>query len=126
MSTINRQLADELIKGNGKSKQGTAGYCLVRYQNRMKYNIPNVDLYNPEAKMNCFDYAIFTNKAKYEEFLNSDNVGGVDILWASERCKKDEAKRELTEEQAELMEGVEDIIAEYEEGLALKYKGKER
>lgn len=126
MSTINRQLADELVKGNGKSKHGTAGYCLVKYQNRMKYDIPNVDTTDPDAKINCFDYAIFTDKEKFEEFVNSDTVGGVDILWASERCKKDEEKRELEEEKDELMEGVEDVIAEYEEDLALNRKGKER
>ena len=68
MSTINRELANELLKGNGKSKHGSAGYCLVRYQNRTKYDIPGVDLYDPDAKINCFDYAIFPNKRKYEEF----------------------------------------------------------
>jgi hypothetical protein len=101
MSTINRQLAEELIKGDGKSKHGTAGYVLVRYQNRTKYDIPGIDLYNPDAENNVFDYAIFSSKQKYEEFLQADTVGGIDILWGSARFKKDEEKRqeeELSEE----------------------------
>jgi len=115
MSTINRELANELLKGNGKSKHGSAGYCLVRYQNRTKYDIPGVDLYDPDAKINCFDYAIFPNKRKYEEFMESDMVGGVDILWSSERFKKDEMKREQDAERDELMEGVSDIVLSYED-----------
>jgi hypothetical protein len=115
MATINRTLADELVKGNGKSKHGTAGYCLVRYENRTKYDISGVDFYNPDAEKNVFDYAIFTNKRKYEEFLNADTVGGVDILWGSERFKKDELKRVEDAEKEELLEGVSDILAEYSE-----------
>lgn len=80
MATINKSLAEELVKGNGKCKKGGAGYCLVRYQNRSKYNLPGVDLYDPEAKVNCFDYAIFANKRKFEIFQENDNVGGIDIL----------------------------------------------
>jgi hypothetical protein len=112
MATIDRALAEELIKGNGKCKHGTAGYVLVRYQNRTKYDIPRVDLYNPDAEINCFDYAVFSTRRKYEEFLGSDTVGGVDILWASERFKRDEIKREQEAEAEELMEGTEDIINE--------------
>jgi len=74
---------------------------LVRYQNRTKYDIPDVDFYNPDAKINCFDYAIFSSKRKYEQFLNSDTVGGVDILWGSEMFKKDEQKREEREQSEE-------------------------
>lgn len=101
MATINRALADELVKGNGKSKHGTAGYCLVRYQNRTKYDIPGIDLYNPDAEKNVFDYAIFSSRKKYEEFLSADTIGGVDILWGSERFKKDEIRRELDEYSGE-------------------------
>ena len=113
MSTINRELAEELVRGDGKSKHGTAGYCLVRYQNRTKYDIPGVDLYDPNAKVNCFDYAIFSSRRKYEEFTNSDTVGGVDILWGSKRFKKDEEERIRTEEGAELTEGIADLISEF-------------
>jgi len=101
MSTINRTLADKLVEGNGKCKEGSAGYVLVRYQNRTKYG-PNVNCIDPDAKINCFDYAIFANRRKYEEFMNADTVGGVDILWASERFKKDEKVWEEAEEAAEL------------------------
>jgi len=102
MSTINKSLAQELISGNGKSKKGTAGYCLVRYQNRTKYDLPGVDLYNPDAEVNCFDYAIFRSKKGYEKFLESDTVGGVDILWASKKCKEDQQTREMAEELADI------------------------
>ena len=115
MSTINRELADELLKGDGKSKHGTAGYCLVRYQNRTKYDIPGVDLYDPEAKVNCFDYAIFSNRRKYEEFMNSDTIGGVDVLWASNRFKKDEEARIRVEGEAELTEGLIGLASEFED-----------
>lgn len=110
MATINRELADELIKGEGKSEHGSAGYCLVRYQNRTKYDIPNVDLYNPDAEVNCFDYAIFPNKRKFDLFLESETVAGVDILWASEKCKRDEAARELEEDSDEGWEGFGEYI----------------
>jgi len=110
MATINRKLADELIKGEGKTKQGTAGYVLVRYQNRSKYEIPNVDFFDPDAKVNVFDYAIFKNKKAYESFLRADTVGGVDILWGSEQFKKDEVKRQQDELNLELMEEFTDYI----------------
>lgn len=115
MATINKSLAHELVKGNGKCKKGSAGYCLVRYQNRTKYDLPGVDLYDPEAKINCFDYAIFANKRKFEIFLESDTVGGIDILWGSEKFKQDEAERELAEQQAELMEGAVDFLNDLED-----------
>lgn len=110
MATINKSLAEELVKGNGRCKKGAVGYCLVRYQNRTKYDLPGVDYYNPEAKVNCFDYAIFADKRKFELFQESDMVGGIDILWGSEKFKQDEAKRELAEQQEELMEGAIDLL----------------
>ncbi|EKD52676.1 MAG: hypothetical protein ACD_61C00275G0005 [uncultured bacterium] len=115
MATINKSLAEELVRGNGKCKKGTAGYCLVRYQNRTKYNLPGVDLYDPEAKINCYDYAIFADKRKFEIFQESETVGGIDILWGSERFKQDEAKRELAEDKAELMEGTADFLNHLED-----------
>ena len=118
MATINRQLADKLIQGNGKSKEGSAGYVLVRYQNRTKYGIPGVDLYNPNAEVNCFDYAVFSSKRKYEEFLKSETIGGVDILWGSQNFLIDEKKRK----QEELWDEVKGFFPEDE----ILPKGAER
>ncbi len=101
MATISRELADRLLAGNGKTKEGSAGYVLVRYQNRNKYDVPGADLYDPDAKINVFDYAIFRSKRAYEQFMESDSVGGVDVLWASEKFKKDELKREEAELESE-------------------------
>lgn len=128
MSTINILLANELVRGNGKSKFGSAGYCLVRYQNRTKYDIPNIDLYNPDTELNVFDYAIFSNREKYEAFLESDTVGGVDVLWASEKFKKDEIERISIEEKKELLEDVADILNEYgfEDDMSRKPSARER
>lgn len=112
MSTINKSLAQELIKGNGKRKKGTAGYCLVRYQNRTKYDLPGVDLYNPDAEVNCFDYAIFSSRKKFEKFMESDTVGGVDVLWASNKCKEDEEIRVSTEELLEMADLVDETETE--------------
>ncbi len=117
MATINKSLAEELVKGNGKCKAGTAGYCLVRYQNRTKYDLPGVDLYDPEAKVNCFDYAIFPNKKKFDLFQDSETVGGIDILWGSEKFNQDETKRELAEQQAELMEGAGAILLSFDDEM---------
>lgn len=101
MATISRELADSLIAGNGKTKEGSAGYVLVRYQNRSKYDIPGIDLYDPDAKLNVFDYAIFRSKKAYETFMESESIGGVDVLWASDKFKRDELKREQAEIESE-------------------------
>lgn len=101
MATINKNLAQKLIAGNGKTKEGSAGYVLVRYQNRTKYDIPGADLYDPEAKINVFDYAVFKTEKAYLNFLESETVGGVDVLWASEKFKKDELRREEQEIESE-------------------------
>lgn len=110
MATIDRELAEKLVKGSGKCKEGSAGYVLVRYQNRTKYDIPGVDLHNPNAEVNCFDYAILSSKRKYEEFLESETVGGVDILWGSDKFQRDESKRE----QEELWSEATDFIVKDE------------
>ncbi|MCX6705346.1 MAG: hypothetical protein NT162_03360 [Candidatus Woesebacteria bacterium] len=115
MSTINRELADELLKEGGKSKHGSAGYCLVRYQNRTKYDIAGVDLYDPDAKINCFDYAIFSNKRKYQEFMESDTVGGIDILWGSAGFYKDEKERELTDVDSDITTEMAFLGQEFED-----------
>lgn len=115
MSTISKDLAEELVKRNGKSKSGSAGYCLVRYQNRTKYHLPGVDLYNPESKVNCFDYAVFRKKSDYEIFLNSDTVGGVDVLWGSKKFHKDQQTREekeLLEESYALIDAIDETDLE--------------
>jgi len=121
MATINRILAEKIVKGNGKCKEGTAGYVLVRYQNRIKYDISNVDLYDPDAKVNCFDYAIFANERKYLQFLEDENIGGVDILWGSKKFYKDEQSREekelLDEAAAEFID-LDDIL--------IRPRGRER
>lgn len=126
MATINRALADKLVKGKGKSKEGSAGYVLVRYQNRTKYDIPGADMYDPDAEVNVFDYAVFNTKRAYEHFMESDMVGGVDILWASEKFKKDEVKRQEKELSAELMEGAADMLYGLEKYTDIKPGRRER
>jgi len=126
MATIDRALADKLIKGNGKCKEGTAGYCLVRYQNRTKYDIPGVDLYNPDAEKNVFDYAVFSSRKKYEEFMQSETVGGVDILWGSTRFKKDQEARIRAEAEAEMTGGLQEFFPYSDTKKLLKSAGKER
>ncbi len=102
MSTIDKTLAQELVKNEGRYKGDKRAYCVVRYQNRTKYDLPNVDLYDPEAPVNCFDYAVFYDQVRYLNFLEADTVGGVDILWGSPKFYKEDEEARLKEESEEL------------------------
>lgn len=102
MSTINKTLAQELVINEGRHKKDKIAYCVVRYQNRTKYDLPNVDLYDPEAPINCFDYAVFYDQARYLNFLEAETVGGVDILWGSRKFHKEDEEARLKEESDEL------------------------
>ncbi|HJZ06181.1 hypothetical protein A2634_01915 [Candidatus Amesbacteria bacterium RIFCSPHIGHO2_01_FULL_48_32] len=129
MATINRQLAEELVERNGRYKGDRMAYCVVRYQNRTKYGLSGVSLYDPDARINCFDYAVFYRKGTYERFMVSDTVGGVDVLWGSKKFNGDEEKRRRGEESRELHVDWEEILAGViaeEERTRRSRRGKER
>lgn len=124
MATINKQLAGELVRGGGKYRGDKRACCVVMYQNRTKYDLPGVDLYDPEAPVNCFDYAVFYDRGRYLRFLDSDTVGGVTVLWGSEKFHKEEAEAVLREESEEftsealVLLGVDDDDMTIDEWLA--------
>ena len=79
MPTISKKLAEEEIE-NLKNQKKPKVYCIVNYQNRTKGDSEN---------MTYPDYSICYNKRHYDAIMNSDFVGGIDILWSSERFKSD-------------------------------------
>jgi len=82
MSTINKKLAEaeiERLKGQKKPKV----YCIVRYQNRLK---------GDSEKGIYSDYSICYKSRDYKALMQSDFVGGIDVLWNSEKFKEDKKK----------------------------------
>ena len=91
MPTISKDLAEREIARLKKQKHPKV-YCIVRYQNRLK---------GDSEKMTYSDYAICYKRAHYDTLMQSDIVGGIDVLWSSERFKTDEKKAEYDELQNE-------------------------
>ncbi|MCH7759013.1 hypothetical protein IID20_01515, partial [Patescibacteria group bacterium] len=75
MPTISKDLAEREIERIKKQKRPKV-YCIVRYQNRLK---------GDSEKMTYSDYSICYNRVHYNALLQSDFVGGIDILWSSKR-----------------------------------------
>ena len=92
MPTISKTLAEREIKRLKKQKKPKA-YCIVRYQNRLK---------GDSKKASYSDYAICYKPSHYQALMESNFVGGIDILWASERFVKDQ------QDQLD-----EDVLAEF-------------
>lgn len=101
MATINKTLAEELVKNEGRFKGDKRAYCVLMYQNRTKYDLPGVDLYNPEAPINCFDYTVFYDQPHYLRFLEDETVGGITVLWGNEKFHKEEREAISREESEE-------------------------
>jgi len=82
MSTINKKLAEAEIERLKEQKKPKV-YCIVRYQNRLS---------GDSEKGTYSDYSICYNRNHYDALMQSDFVGGIDILWSSEKFKEDEKK----------------------------------
>ncbi|VVB83414.1 Uncharacterised protein [uncultured archaeon] len=79
MPTIDKALAEAEIERVKKQKKPKV-YCIVRYQNRL----------NGDSEKGIYsDYSICYNLRDYEALVKSDFVGGIDILWSSEKFKQD-------------------------------------
>ncbi len=104
MATINKELAEKLVKDEGRYKDDKRAYCVLMYQNRTKYDLPGVDLYDPEAPINCFDYTVFYDRARYLKFLDAETVGGVTVMWGSETFHREELEATKAEENREFTE----------------------
>lgn len=87
MPTISKDLAEREI-ARLKNQKRPKVYCIVRYQNRFNDDSEN---------MTYSDYAVCYKREHYDALMQSDFVGGIDVLLASERFKKDERKTEQDE-----------------------------
>ena len=87
MTTVTREIAEGEIARFEKQKRPKA-YCIVRYQNRRN---------GDSEQMTYSGYAICHTPAHYHALMENDNVGGVDILWSSARCKADLAQQDANE-----------------------------
>lgn len=87
MPTISKDLAEKEAARLKKQKRPKV-FCIVRYQNRLR---------GDSEKMTYSDYAICYKREHYDALMQSNFVGGIDILWASERFKAAEKKAEQDE-----------------------------
>jgi len=91
MPTIDKVLAEKEI-ARLKTQKNPKVYCVVRYQDRLR---------GDSEKMTYSGYSICNKRAHYEALMRSNNVGGVDVLWASERFTADAKKQEDDEDWKE-------------------------
>ncbi len=94
MPTVSREIAERLIE-KCKTQKKPKIYCIVRYQNRI---------------FDKDDWAVCYRPYHYDGLLQSPAVGGIDVLWGSERFRKDRIN-EMDEDN------LEDFLADCEFSL---------
>ncbi|MDO8557968.1 MAG: hypothetical protein Q7S09_02110 [bacterium] len=87
MPTISKDLAEREIVRLKKQKRPKV-YCIVRYQNRLK---------GDGEKIMYSDYAICYKREHYDSLMRSGFIGGIDVLWASEKFKTENRSEEMDE-----------------------------
>jgi len=85
MFSVNKDIAEREI-ARLKCQKRPQVYCVVRYQNRLN---------GDSEKYRYSGYAICYKPKHYQALMQSNFVGGIDVLWFSERFKFDEARQEL-------------------------------
>jgi hypothetical protein len=78
MPTIDKKFAEELLE-KVKVQKKPKVYAILNYQNRLN---------GDSEKMTYSGYAVCYNKKHYDSIFNSPVIGGIDILWESEKCKE--------------------------------------
>jgi len=88
MATVNKELARELVENDGVYEDDQIPYCVVMYQNKIKYG--EKIIYDPDKPGNCWDYAICYERRDYLALVDSPVVGGIEFLWADRKFVEDE------------------------------------
>lgn len=74
MSTVSKEIAEKQVEHCKKLKRPPM-YCIVRYENR---------------EFGGWNYKLCKKRIHYLSLRESSIVGGIELLWMSKQCEKDE------------------------------------